>query len=402
MMRRNPGIVAICFLFSSLLHAHADTAVLHGKKMEMIRAAVNFYSEDTTLSKTPVNCESTEVPGLKTCAKRMLNVDKIDKWNGVSVHDEAALGRLANTIMSDVTKERIYREKLSAYEPFKAQIQELSTIKAEIVPAKLQVPGADSTVSASPVSAPAPETPPQPLPARGAGDAARIVPAAPMPPDVPVWQDPLLWSGGAILIAILALIVALMARSRSARRQSGKSRRTPFAADERDARATQSGVAALERKVAGLEQELGTLNTMIADAERRMSDKLRRLEAEQGGSPSTRHQAVMAHEPFPVTRRWAKNVDGGGFELGALSPEPDSKMIYEITQTGPEAATYKVSDTREAQLFALSNPQNYLREGCVYMTQPAANSQIRTEVPGTLELRGRKWRIVSQAQIAFS
>jgi hypothetical protein len=398
-----PGIAAACFFLSPLLHAQADTAAFHDAKMQMICAAVNFYSKDTKLSRKPVSCEATDVRGLKSCAAVMINVDKkIDKWNGTPVRDGAALQRLGITILTDITHGKTYRERLPAYGRFKDLIRKLAVVPEPSV----ETPHADSLgakPSNEPLPAPAPAYRPvsEPLGVTGA-PAETAVPVLQAPPPVPLWQDPQIWSAAALLVAVLALSVALLSRSRSARRHSGRSRKPHSGFDEADASSAPSALTALQRKVSELEQDLRRIKVNMDDNEQALSDKLRQLETGHRNAPPAGQQTPVANASFPVTRRWAKNVDGGGFDLDALAPDPDSKMIYEITQTGRNAATYKVSDARDAQQFALSNPQNYLREGCTYTTQPAVHSRIRTEVPGTLELHGRKWKIVNPAQIAFS
>lgn len=395
MARLKLAILAFSCFISLALNAQTSSAQLDDAKIAMIRAAVIFYSTDTLVSKGEIACDAKTIAELKACAKPLTGVDKkIDVWNSVAVKDASDLKRLGENIVNTVSKDKEYRKKLPAYQSFTSEIKRLGEPEDE-----MQNETVNDVVSSVPPSSP-------PANASIAGNTNQVATTAvtseaSLPVEVPFWKDPFILSCLALALSLIALIVALMAKNRKSHRRSGTSREAPPVFSESGAAAyqTQTNIAALQRQVANLERELGTINTMIEDAERRLNEKVRVLESQQLTELPGSAQAITTHAA--LVRKWAKNVDGGGFEIDSLSSEPDSKMIYEITQTGPQTATFKVSETRDAQLFALTNPQNYLREGCNYTSQPAANSQIRTEVPGTLELQGRKWRITNPAQITF-
>lgn len=395
MARLKLAILAFCCFISLGLNAQTSSAQLDDAKIAMIRAAVIFYSTDTLVSKAEIACDAKTITELKSCAKPLTGVDKkIDVWNSVAVSEASDLKKLGETIVNTVSKDREYRKKLPAYQSFTNEIKRLGEPAVE-----LQNETGNDAVSSVPPSSP-------PANASIAGNEDQVVstPVANQggsPVKVPLWKDPFILSCLALVLSLIALIVALMAKNRKSHRRSGSSREAPpvFSESGAEAYQTQTNISALQRQVANLEREMGTINTMIEDAERRLNEKVRVLESQHTTELPGIAQATSSHAP--LSKKWAKNVDGGGFEMDSLSSEPDSKMIYEITQTGPQTATFKVSETRDAQLFALTNPQNYLREGCNYTSQPAANSQIRTEVPGTLELQGRKWRITNPAQITF-
>jgi len=394
MARLKLAILAFCCCFSLALNAQTTTTQLDDAKIEMIRAAVVFYSTDTLVSKGRIACDAKTISELKTCAKSLAGVDKkIDLWNSIVVKDAADLKDLGTTIVNAVSKDKEYRKKLPGYQAFTNEIERLSA-PADEVQTK---PANDVPASGSAA------TPPANSPVTGNDDQVATTPVASQvssPVEIAIWKDPFILSIVAIAIALTAFIIALMAKNRKPHRRSGSSHETPPVFQDYSSVGSQLNLVALEEKIARLSSELDSANEIIREMDRRLTGKVQQLEAKETDY-APRPEQVASATPFSANKKWAKNVDGGGFEMDALSSEPDSKMIYEITQTGPQTATFKVSETREAQLFALSNPQNYLREGCNYASQPSSNSQIRTEVPGTLELQGRKWRISNPAQITF-
>jgi hypothetical protein len=392
MMRLTLGMAAALCLSTSLSFAQPDTTKLHEAKMKMIREAVNFYSSDAKQPGHGVKCNSLVLAELKECAKPLSKVDaKIDKWNGMSVATEALLNDLGTTILSDVTQGKDYRKQLQGYSQFEQDIKELGDTKVDVtVPAQT---AGTAAVIPDVKSDPAPQsTQVQSQPAVVETSSGGGL----------IWKDPAILSWTAVAIALIALLVALLSGSKKSNRRSGSSREMqPPVFQDYSSPGSKLELIALEEKIARLSSELDSANEIIREMDRRLTAKVQQLETREPDYAPRQEQIASATQ-FSASKKWAKNVDGGGFEMDALSSEPDSKMIYEITQTGSRTAMFKVSETREAQLFALTNPQNYLREGCNYTSQPSSNSQIRTEVPGTLELQGRKWRIINPAQIAFS
>lgn len=398
MRRLTLCITPICLLFASCLHAQDIASAYQEAKIDMIREAVIFYSTDEKISERKVDCNATDVAGLKACAKSMKNVDKkIDDWSKRVVNDDAGLRILGKRILKDITDGKKYREKLETYAAFKKKLENPETVKIDPVSSETNVAVPDLVAPVEP--APAPQSA-APAPDESS-DTASPNKEGPVAELESSGKGPLAVSLAALVVAIAALILALMKRRRRSQRRSRSRPGMQQGGGESETYNAESAILPLQRKVAELDSELENVNKMIEESERRVMRRIESLESQQTTEWPTRDQSINAAAGFPATKKWAKSVDSGGFSIDALAADPDDKMIYEITQTGRDTATFRISDAREAQLFALSNPQNYLREGCTYTTQPSLNSQIRTEVPGSLELQGRKWRIIRQAQIAF-
>lgn len=391
--------IAICLLFTSFVHAQENAAAYKQAKIDMIREAVIFYSTDPEISKRKVECDAVDITGLKECARAMKKVDqRIDDWNKMVVNDEAGLLALGARILTDVTGGKKYREKLPSYAAFKKSLENPDIVRTSPPPAEAEVTEDVPIVSAKPGPALG-SLPADPAPDKTNGNVLRSKDTEAQE-NKPLWENSLVISLAALAIAIVALILALLKRRRRSQRRSGSRQGMQQGFGEPETYSAESGIAALRQQVAELDRELGKVTVRFEESEQSLAARIQRLESQQTIVRPDRDQSNTA-APYAATKKWAKSVDSGGFGIDALAADPDDKMIYEITQTGRDTATFKVSDARDAQLFALSNPQNYLREGCTYTTQPSLNSQIRTDVPGTLELQGRKWRIVKQAQIAF-
>lgn len=100
----------------------------------------------------------------------------------------------------------------------------------------------------------------------------------------------------------------------------------------------------------------------------------------------------MLYAKFPDTYE--------GFSAATLSSQQDGEKIYEIAITG-ETATYKISEDKDAQSYALSDYTYYLGNACTMENAPEKDCRIFTEVPGKLFRKGKDWTIETKARIKF-
>lgn len=107
--------------------------------------------------------------------------------------------------------------------------------------------------------------------------------------------------------------------------------------------------------------------------------------------------------PVAPTKLFARTADlGNGFSIAGLLPVAERGTVYEIDLTGPNTATFRVSQSPESQQLAMSDPYSYLSDACLYENQPGGpNSRIQTVAPGQLALQGDKWQITDKARIGF-
>lgn len=122
----------------------------------------------------------------------------------------------------------------------------------------------------------------------------------------------------------------------------------------------------------------------------------------QRGMPSA-VPAPVPPAPAAPARFHARTADlGNGFSVGGLLKEPERGTVYDIELSSPNTATFRVSQTPEAQQLAMSDPYSYLSDACLYENQPGGpNSRIQTVAPGQLILQGDKWQITEKARIGF-
>lgn len=129
------------------------------------------------------------------------------------------------------------------------------------------------------------------------------------------------------------------------------------------------------------------------------------MTASAGPNPQPAPQPVPTPPAAPPApkRLYARTADlGNGFSLAGLLDQPERGIVYEIEQTSPSTATFRVSQSPEAQQLAMSDPYSYLSDACLYENQPGGpNSRIQTVAPGQLVLQADKWQITDKARIGF-
>lgn len=122
----------------------------------------------------------------------------------------------------------------------------------------------------------------------------------------------------------------------------------------------------------------------------------------QTNQPPAPPQPVLP-VPAAPSRFYARTADlGNGFSVSGLLKEPERGTVYELELSSPGTATFRVSQSPDAQQLAMSDPYSYLSDACLYENQPGGpNSRIQTVAPGQLVLQGDKWQITEKARIGF-
>ena len=359
-----------------------DKAALEAARVEMIRQAVNFYAVDTVLTHgiAKAECQAGTVADLKACANGMEGVSgKVDSWVKSDLPDMAALNALAERIKTEV-KSKPYRERMPQYQTM--------------------VDGIDHTLKSLAGAVSQPVTPPADT--AKSNTIAQATPAGPITPaSTKSWTDGLsIW-----MILALLLSAAALAKSFLVPQKKGDGGGANNSVEFRDALSKDTANREVNARLAEMDAELRKMNEMYLELQDNFNRRLRQLQHNMEAPVQEWSSAGGGNNVAPVARvRYAKTADGNGFDAASLSDEPDNKKIFEITtDASGQQATYRVAGNREAQLFALSNMNVYLRDACDYSTNPDnMNSTITTSKPGRLELQGGRWKIVSKAQISFS
>lgn len=207
-MYRKLALITTIVCCAALSVAAQDKAALASAKVKLLKQAINFYSNDTALSATPVSCDATDMRSLKDCIKKMPKVEaKVDKWDKMPLANAEDLRALARTIKSDVVANREYRKTYAQYPTF---LKNVAGIVAD-VPA----PHVDTASAAQPVAA-APATATDSVASQNPPPATVSAPAPVITADTTVQESKSsnselpeglnVWNIAAIVLALLALI----------------------------------------------------------------------------------------------------------------------------------------------------------------------------------------------------
>ena len=350
-----------------------DSAKLQQLKFELIKKSVIFYAQDTALVKTnpkPDCNRATDIPALLECSKDMAGVSsKIEDFNKTAIRDKEGLLRLYAEIVKQIDS-KPHRTQVEGYEAFKSEMIELVKTAPEGQMAT-DVQGATNT-----------------NPSVTANNQLMRSTSVDEPD---CFTDLNMWNGVALGLSIIA--IALFLASSSARKKkraysSNLNRNT-------QERSSAGGNEFLFEKLAS---RCEALERQLSNVQRQLSD--RSGEDDKNVSPISINSINLSKATTIV--KYAKTADGNAFDIAALSDIQDNKKIYEITIEGSDKGSFRVTSNKEAQLFALEDPNNYLRGACNYRSLPTYNSTIITDTPGRIELNGNKWSIITPAEIDFS
>jgi len=349
-----------------------DSISLQALKFEMIRQAVIFYSTDTLLYKdnTQLHCgEALSISGLQKCAIKMTGVgDRIKSFNEVAVDGKQDLKKLKEEIIKQVST-KAYRVKTEGYQSFIEKLESLATSAPEVV---APIKKMDAPIRSSPP--PGIQNTPAPLP--------------------DISPTPSVWNIIAMLLSLIALVFSGLAL-KSKRRKSRPSLSANNNSLQNHSASNESNFLydQLVKKQRTLEDQLAGIQSQLKPQQPK--DDTQRNSIDTGANTSQ-----TAH-PVKIVK-YAKTADGNAFDADTLSDAPDNKKIYELTFESTDKGSFRVTTNKEAQLFALEDPNNYLRGACNYRSSPNYNSRIITDTPGRIERNGKKWTIVKPAEIDFS
>ena len=360
-------IIYSCASHLSLAAIENDSTAIQDQKFRMIKAAAIFYAQDDSLhpGKAAPDCSNAKnISDLIECTKDLQGVSKkIYAFDTMHVYDRTGLGELKNEIVKQVSM-KSYRVSMSGYNDFTSKLTDLAgsvAVNREIVPAHL------------------PETS---APAAGM-ESSQV--------DIQTSGGFNTWHIVSIGISALAILIAGLSFKKSNKEQERPAgTKKSYQVKEPVSKEHNSVVyEQLKNKQSDLEQQLTRLNA-----------RFDQLFSNTGiNTPPTDTPVTTAAST--ATIKYAKTPDGKAFNADMLSDRQDDKKIYEITITSPGKGTFAVTSNKEAQLFALEDPNNYLRDACKYQSQATRNSTIITVTPGTVELNGNKWSILTMAEIGF-
>jgi len=348
--------------------ASIDTNNLQALKFEMIKKAVGFYSKDTLLHnhKSAPDCSNAmDIQTLLDCSKGLTGVDKkIRDFNQTIVVNRQNLADLKQEILNQINI-KSYRTKLDGYNDFIKSLDEI-----------INTEGGGAAPASTPII------------------IKKILPAT-AGTVIPIKEKGVLsrlntWNGIAISLSMLAILLSIISlNSKKKRRSSSSFSNQP----ENKSSPSGNNVAYdnLRANIHALEEQVNKIQNHLSD---QMRDTYK-------NTTETPIQTSRAQQSAPVIK-YAKTADGNAFAVDALSDVQDNKKIYELTILSPDKGTFKVTSNKEAQLFALEDPNNYLRGACNYRSLPTFDSTIITDTPGKMERNGNKWSIVTPAEIDFS
>jgi hypothetical protein len=366
-MRKNISIylvILLCITGYNTSHAtSSDTNNLQALKFEMIKKAVGFYSKDTSLlnHKSAPDCSNVpDIQALLECSKGLTGVDKkIMDFDQSVVANRQNLVDLKLKIVSRINT-KPYRTKLDGYDDFIKSLDEMVNMGEEQT--------ASTTKEIIPLTAG--NAPPVTEPEASSGLT--------------------IWDIIAMALSLLAIILSIISLTAKKKRRSSSS----FSNQSE----SNSLPGDNEFVLNDLRANFRILEEQVNKIQSHLSDQMR--ETYKNTTESNAHTSRPQQSAHVI--KYAKTADGNAFAADALSDVQDNKKIYELTILSPDRGTFKVTSNKEAQLFALEDPNNYLRGACNYRSLPTFDSTIITDTPGRLELNGNKWSIVTPAEIDFS
>jgi len=90
----------------------------------------------------------------------------------------------------------------------------------------------------------------------------------------------------------------------------------------------------------------------------------------------------------------------GGFNEEEFLSQQNGEQIYELKLKENEG-TFTISETAQAQKYALTDISSYLGSACEFINQADRDSQIKTNIAGTVHKQGSQWLIIDKAKIEF-
>lgn len=380
------SIISVVFLFIRSVSGTPADSTIKSAKFAMIKATVKLYATDTALlkGKAKPDCSNVnDIASLKTCSEILPGVSrKITEFNKADINSVNDLTKFKQTIIAGVnaTKDR---KKLSGYNDF---LNELDNIITEATKRIEQSPTTDIAATTN-------------VDTSEAGLQGQEVDSNSSVSEEPKNQNK--WVMLSIVLSILAIGISLFAILRKQKksrgnRRSGEYKESKPATDGVSKEVSTKQLDDLSLKINDLTNRIGSLENEL----KKIKTPGNVAQPSSSGKSSETESNQQSQKVVKIAK-YAKNADGDSFDKDNLTDKSDDKRIYELLIEGTKG-TYKVTNNREAQLFALEDPNTYLRKACNYTSLADANSFIKTIEDGIIELRGGKWVITKKAEIDFA
>lgn len=353
-------------------------------KFEMIKTAVDFYTNDPIFDKVKSNtsiCKNGDYICLLTFTSTngLTGVDnKIKNWKDVKCSTIKQLSGLKDNILKDIFTGKEDRRKLKGYAEFMAAMG--SYLPAvESAPAEPTTKISDSNVTK--------ETPADTTGSDGSKDNS----------DSGGWK---IWLALAAGLGGLGLgLRSLMTKPKKS------SSAVKTGSGDADTGKLEARVAALNTQLPlkadisvlnAFEQKLNSLENRIIQLEKKGEDR-----PDSSNSKSTSDQKAPANSIKEGEPVYAKMPDlNNGFSNDILRNEQNGEQVYEIIITD-QTATYSVSGNTAAQGYALNDVSYILGRACTLGNQPFPNCRIDNKLNGTLTKTAEGWTIGNKALVEF-
>ncbi|GAB3969577.1 hypothetical protein GCM10028806_16040 [Spirosoma terrae] len=146
-----------------------------------------------------------------------------------------------------------------------------------------------------------------------------------------------------------------------------------------------------------LEADIQSLEQQTSQLTQQAQSLSQQLKAGKG-------QSVLPFNPAgrPVIRLRTRDVPMGFSDRSFVSKESGRAAIYELVETSPTTASYRVTPETNGQELALYDPYSYL-DATEYANSlpPSGDVSIVTVEPGELSKSGNVWRITKKAVVRF-
>lgn len=354
-------------------------------KFEMIKTAVDFYTNDPIFDKVKSNtsnCKNGDYICLFTFTSTngLTGVDnKIKIWKEVKCTTTKQLSGLKDNILKDILAGKENRKKLQGYAEFlKALDANLPVV--ENIPAEVATKNSDSIVTKE-------------TPVDNAGTGGSNTDNS----DSGGWKIwlALLAGLGGLGLGLRSLMTKPEKKASAVKTGSGDADTSKLEARV----ATFNALLPLKADISVLnafEQKVNSLENRIIQLEKKGEER-----PDSSNNKSSNNQKAPANSVKKEETIYAKMPDlNNGFSNDILRKEQNGEQVYEIFITD-QTATYSVSSDTAAQGYALNDVSYILGRACTLGNQPFPNCRIDTKLNGTLTKTAEGWTIGNKALVEF-
>ena len=313
---------------------------LQQAKFNLIKNAVWFYSKDTKAGwKNSSDCnESKEINSLIDCAKGMQGVNSnLAKWNSIQITNLEELKKFDEKISQNISSSKDYRKEMPEFKIFQSQSHNIiSYIENEL---------SKPPVAQGDIAKPKIEKENSPDDDKESADKKGE--------NSKPWNLWLLLSFFLSFLSILISFLLFKGFKNEIEKLSSKISSSKKNDDNFD----------ITTKINFLENELKSFDGSIDTLREEFSTKIKNITGSlatkilQTNSPT--QNIPIDTNKFNPSVKYAKYADkGDGFSTNELLDSTDNDTIFEIKITSNNTAKFRISSNRDAQRYALTNP-NY-------------------------------------------